>query len=54
MAKVKGIPDNSSVLIPRLVCKDPAAAVDFSVKTFQVVALNHRPGPDGKRLPTPC
>jgi len=47
-AKVKGIPDNSSVLIPRLVCRNPAVAIDFCVRTFNGVALNQRPGPDGK------
>jgi PhnB protein len=46
--KVKGIPDNSSVLIPRLVCRDPAAAIQFCVRTFNAVSLNERPGPDGK------
>ena len=45
--KVKGIPDNSSVVIPRLVCPDPAAAIDFCVRTFGAVELNRRPGPDG-------
>lgn len=46
--KAKGIPENSSVVIPRLVCTNPAAAIDFSVKTFGAVSLNERPGPDGK------
>src|SRR5687768_13216292 len=46
--RVKGIPDNSSVLIPRLVCRDPAAAVDFMMRTFNAASLNQRPGPDGK------
>lgn len=46
--KVKGIPDNSSVLIPRLVCRDPSAAMDFCVRTFNAVPLNQRLGPDGK------
>jgi PhnB protein len=45
---VKGIPDNSSVVIPRLVCRDPAAAVDFYQRTFEAVELNARPGPDGR------
>ncbi len=45
--KVKGIPDNSSVVIPRLVCRDPAAAIDFCARTFDAVELNRRPGPDG-------
>lgn len=43
---VKGIPDNSSVLIPRLVCRDPVSEIDFCVRTFSAVALNQRPGPD--------
>ena len=49
--KAKGIPENSSVVIPRLVCKNPAAAIDFSVKTFGAVSLNERPGPDGEGRP---
>jgi hypothetical protein len=27
----KGVPDDSSVVIPRLVCRDPALAIDFRV-----------------------
>lgn len=46
-ANVKGIPENSSVVIPRLVCHDPATAIDFCVSTFNAVELNRRPGPDG-------
>ena len=42
-----GVPDNSSVIIPRLVCKDPAAEIDFCIKTFDAAAINQRPGPDG-------
>jgi PhnB protein len=47
MATRKGIPDNSSVVIPRLVCRDVAAAIDFCTKTFEAVEINRRPGPDG-------
>lgn len=43
----KGIPENSSVVIPRLVCRDPAAEIDFCVRTFGAVELGRRPGPDG-------
>jgi PhnB protein len=43
----KGIPDTSSVVIPRLVCRNPAEAIDFCTKTFRAVELNRRPGPDG-------
>ncbi|MGH7474940.1 MAG: VOC family protein [Longimicrobiales bacterium] len=46
-AKVKGIPDNSSVVIPRLFCRDPAGAIDFCASTFGAVELGRRPGPDG-------
>lgn len=46
-SKIKGIPENSSRIIPRLVCKDGAAEIDFCIKTFGAVELNRRPGPDG-------
>lgn len=44
----KGVPADSSVVIPRLICADPAAEIDFCVKVFDAVSLNERPGPDGK------
>src|SRR5919106_532092 len=43
-----GIPANSSIVIPRLVCRDVAAAIEFCVNTFGAVELGQRPGPDGK------
>lgn len=46
-SKVKGIPHGSSVVIPRLVCRDPAAAINFCASTFDAVELGRRPGPDG-------
>jgi PhnB protein len=49
MAKiVKGIPEGASVVIPRLVCRDPASAIDFCVRTFGAIERLRRPGPDGK------
>lgn len=42
-----GIPDNSSVVIPRLVCRDPAAEIDFCSVTFDATELGRRSGPDG-------
>ena len=45
-SKVKGIPDNSSVVIPRLVCREPASAIEFCASTFSAVELGRRPGPD--------
>ena len=47
MATVKGIPENSSVVIPRLVCRDPGKAIAFCTSTFEAVEVNRRPGPDG-------
>jgi len=41
------LPENTSIIIPRLVCRDPAAEIDFCVRTFDAVELNRRPGPDG-------
>ena len=46
-AKAKGVPDDSSVVIPRLVCKDPAGEMAFCATIFDAVELNRRPGPDG-------
>ena len=45
---VKGIPENSSVVIPRLVCRDVAAAVEFYKDALGATDLGGRPGPDGK------
>jgi PhnB protein len=44
---VKGIPEGASVVIPRLVCRNPAAAIDFCASTFAAVERVRRPGPDG-------
>lgn len=43
----RGVPANSSVVIPRLVCADPAAAVRFLTFAFEATSVNERPGPDG-------
>ena len=42
-----GIPVDSSVVIPRLFCRDPAAAMEFYAGAFEAVDLGRRPGPDG-------
>ena len=47
MSDVKPIPDNSSALIPMLVCRDVAQEVDFCKATFGAIELGSRPGPDG-------
>ena len=45
--KVKGIPDNSSIVMPRLFCRDVAAEIDFCKNTFGAVERVRRSGPDG-------
>jgi len=44
---VKGIPDDMSRVIPRLFCRDVAAAIDFCTNTFAAKEQVRRPGPDG-------
>ena len=46
--KGKGIPENSSVVMPRLFCRDPATEIDFCTGAFGAVELGRRAGPDGK------
>src|SRR5688500_18631786 len=41
------LPQNTSIIIPRLVCRDPAAEVEFCVRAFDAVEINKRPGPEG-------
>jgi PhnB protein len=41
------LPQNTSVIIPRLVCREPAAEIDFCSQAFEAVELNRRLGPDG-------
>ena len=48
MPTVKPIPDNSSVVMPRLFCRDPTAELEFCKLTFGAVELSRRSGPDGK------
>ena len=46
-SNVKPVPENSSVVIPRLFCRDPAAEIEFCKRTFGAVELNRRLGPNG-------
>jgi len=41
------LPENTSIIIPRLICRDPASEIDFCVRALEAVELNRRPGPDG-------
>ena len=44
---VNKLPGNTSIIMPRLVCRDAAAEMDFCIQTFEAVELNRRAGPDG-------
>jgi PhnB protein len=44
---VKPIPDGSSVVMPRLFCRDPLVELEFCKNTFRAEELVRRPGPDG-------
>jgi PhnB protein len=41
------LPEGASIVIPRLFCRDVAAAIDFCKNTFGAVERLHRPGSDG-------
>lgn len=43
----KGVPEGSSALIPRLVCRDPVAEIKFCTEVLGAAELGRRPGPDG-------
>jgi len=43
----RGLPTNTSIVMPRLVCRDPGAEVSFCVRALGAVSLNERAGPDG-------
>jgi PhnB protein len=44
----KGVPVGASAIIPRLVCRDVEAQIDFCRETFGAVEGVRRPGPDGR------
>jgi PhnB protein len=44
---IKGVPEGSSVVTPRLTCRDVAAEIEFCKNTFGAAELGRRPGPDG-------
>src|SRR5947199_9806100 len=44
----KGLPAGASAIIPRLVCRDVEAEIDFCCQTFGAVEGVRRPGPDGR------
>ena len=48
MHQAKPVPDGASVVIPRLICRDPVAEIEFCVRAFGAVEVTRRPGPDGR------
>jgi PhnB protein len=42
-----GIPERSSVIIPRLFCREPMAEIKFCTTVLDAVVLNQRAGQDG-------
>ena len=46
----KGVPENSSPIIPRLFCENPDEAVDFYLTAFGATELGRRPGSDGRKV----
>lgn len=42
-----GLPDNSSIIIPRLFCREPEKEIDFCVGALDAVEVGRRQGPDG-------
>jgi PhnB protein len=47
MTSSKGVPENSSPVIPRLFCTDPDSAVDYYVEVLGAEDIGRRPGADG-------
>lgn len=47
MTDVTAVPEGVPAVMPMLVCRDPAAEIDFCKATFGAQELNRRPGPDG-------
>ena len=46
-SKVKPIPDGAPVVTPRLVCRDPAAMIEFMKTVLGAEERMRLPGPDG-------
>jgi PhnB protein len=48
VAEYKGVPAGASAVIPRLVCRDVAAEIDFCRESLDAIESVRRPGPDGR------
>jgi PhnB protein len=47
-ARYKGVPEGASAFIPRLVCRDVEAQIEFCCEALGAVEALRRPGPDGR------
>jgi PhnB protein len=47
ITQANGIPEGSSVIIPRLFCREPMAEIEFCTTVLDAVVLNRRAGQDG-------
>jgi PhnB protein len=47
ITQANGIPEASSVIIPRLFCREPMAEIEFCTTVLDAVVLNQRAGQDG-------
>lgn len=47
-AQYKGVPEGASAVIPRLVCRDVEAQIEFCCEALGAVEVLRRPGPDGR------
>jgi PhnB protein len=47
-AQYIGVPDRASAVIPRLVCRDVEAQIEFCREALGAVETLRRPGPDGR------
>ena len=47
-AEYKGVPEGASAIIPRLVCRDVKAQIEFCCEALGAVEVLRRPGPDGR------
>ena len=44
-AQYKGVPEGAVAVIPRLVCRDVEAEIDFCCEALGAVEAHRRPGP---------
>ena len=48
MTEYKGVPEGASAVIPRLVCHDVEAEIEFCCKALGAIEALRRPAPDGR------